>query len=109
MVVDEVMCLAEVVLCAEPDDFDRVCILSSELLDVGSFPSANRSMRCPHPEQHHFVGRYDVAQIDLVAECDIVENNIGKDVRLDFGFWCDRRFVRGGGSCRGLGWLAVRT
>ena len=82
MVFNEVLGLAEVVLCAKADDFNSVCVLSSELLDVGSFPSANRSKRCPHPKQHHFVGWDDVAEVDLVVQCEIVEDNIGKDVCL---------------------------
>lgn len=80
MLFDELVSLFEVILCADADDFDCVCVFSSELLDVGSFPSANRSKRCPHPKQHHFVRWDDVAQVDLVVECQVVDNDVGKDV-----------------------------
>jgi len=84
VVVDEVIRLAKTVLRPEADYFDCVGVLSSELLDVGSFPSANWSMWGPHPHQNHFFGRNEVAQVDLVGENQIVDNNVGEDVGFDF-------------------------
>lgn len=50
MSVDEVLCLAERVLGAEPDDLD-LWMLASELLDLRGLPVTRRSVRGPEPEQ----------------------------------------------------------
>lgn len=47
--------LTEAVLGAKADDLNLICMFSSELLDFGGFPSANRSMWCPHPHQHRLL------------------------------------------------------
>jgi hypothetical protein len=49
VVLDEVDRLVEGVLCAETDDLDLVTVIASELLDDGSLPVADGSMRSPHP------------------------------------------------------------
>ena len=79
MVFDELLGLAQAVLCTEPDDFD-VRMISSELLDRGSFPGADRSKRCPHPDQDGFLGRDQVAQVDLLAAAHVVDDEIRKKV-----------------------------
>ena len=57
MFVDEFVSCIEPDLGAEANYLDYVCVLSSELLDIGSFPIANWSIRSPHPHQLGFVGR----------------------------------------------------
>ena len=57
MFVDEVMSCIETHLGPEANNFNYVCVLSSELLDIGSFPIANGSIRSPHPYQLDLVRR----------------------------------------------------
>jgi hypothetical protein len=47
--------LVEVILGAEAEHVDLVCILSSELLDAGGFPVTRRSMRRPEPHQQRLL------------------------------------------------------
>ena len=42
--------LFQVVLSAHSDDGEFVRVVSSELLDAGSFPTADGSMGCPEPQ-----------------------------------------------------------
>jgi hypothetical protein len=49
--VDELLGEGEVVLGAEADDLDLVCVRLSELPDFGALAPAGRSMRCVEPQQ----------------------------------------------------------
>ncbi|MFT4658416.1 MAG: hypothetical protein ACI8V4_002607 [Ilumatobacter sp.] len=52
VVVDEFIGVIKVVLGSEANDLDRAGVVSSELLDIGGFPTAGGSMRCVHPQEN---------------------------------------------------------
>jgi hypothetical protein len=81
--VDELECLVEAVLCAVTDDLDVIEVISSELLDVGSFPTAGGSMRRPRPQQYGSVGREDVGDVRLAVATDVVDNQVGERVAAE--------------------------
>jgi hypothetical protein len=77
-VIDEVFCLAEAVLGPQANHFNFLEMITSELLDIESFSTAERSMGCPHPDQHWPVGREHVAQVDLGPAPDVVDQEVGQ-------------------------------
>ena len=110
--VDELDGLVEGVLGAVSDDLDLVQVISSELLDVGSFPTAGGSMRRPRPQQHRAFGRKDVRDVRFAASTDVVDDEVGERVALELRIRLDRRCQRAAHRGRRLGlgrwWLRCR-
>jgi hypothetical protein len=54
-------------------------VLSSELLDLGGFPTARESIRRPEPHEHGTVGRDLIAEVDPPAGAvDATNSEVGK-------------------------------
>ena len=85
-------------------------MISSELLDVGSLPTAGGSMRRPRPQQHRSVGREDVGDVRLTVATDVVDDEIGERVAVELRGGLDRRCERAAtdGSGFGLGGRGLR-
>ena len=104
--IDELLGVGEVVLGAEPDDLDLVCMRLGELPDFGAFTPAGGSIRCVEPEQHRPVAVDGVSQrrdgpVGDIEDLD-VEDVLGRLQRVD---------VLGGGGtgCVGLRVVGGRT
>jgi hypothetical protein len=56
-----------------------LCVLSSELLDLGGFPTARESIRRPEPYEHRPVGRDLIAEVDPAAGAvDATNDEVGE-------------------------------
>ena len=71
-------------------------MFSSELLDLGGFPTARESIRRPEPHEHRPVGWDLIAEVDPPAGAvDAADGEVGE--RAVGGFWADRDLRRRAG------------
>ena len=94
--VDELPREGQVVLGSQTGHQNLVPVISSELLDAGCLPAANRSMRRPEPQEDRPVGGRQRGQHEALAADDVHDGDRGEVIgarrgRRRWRLGCGRR------------------